>query len=192
MAHFMMKFKGKGSYGYIRQQKILTILSTLLLFALALGFFFVGYYTTGTKKNLFTVVAILGILPAAKSMVRAIMFLRYASLKKDTYDLYAERCAVLPVLYENILTTSQRSYFVPLLVYANRSLAVLCEDAGDPEALQLHLHDSLKTAGSDVTVKVFTDSRLFFKRVDEMSHHGQDQELLTADSVFSTIKALSL
>ncbi len=186
----MKAFKEKGSFCYIRQQKIITILCTLLLFALALGFFFVGYYTTGTKKNLFTVVAILGILPAAKSMVRAIMFLRYASLKKDTHSLYEERLGSLPVLYENILTTTARSYFVPLLVYAGGSLAVLCEDAGDPAALETHLHDALKTAGISVIVKVFTDSRLFFKRVEEMKKHEPDGK--AAETVFSTIKALSL
>ena len=70
----------KGTRNYINSQKKFEILRTLLYFALPLGLFLIGYITTKTKVNLMTIVAVVGCLPASKSLVGAIMFLRYKSL----------------------------------------------------------------------------------------------------------------
>ena len=63
----------KGCYGYLTRQKKKEIIKTVLFFALSLSVFAIGYATTGTKKNLLTIVAMLGFLPASKSMVSMIM-----------------------------------------------------------------------------------------------------------------------
>ncbi len=66
----------KGAYGYITNRKKFTALRTALYFAISLSLYVAGYVTTGSNKNLLTIVAVLGCLPSCKSAVNMIIFLR--------------------------------------------------------------------------------------------------------------------
>ena len=66
----------KGTSGYLRTQKNYEILRTVLYFAISLSLFIAGWVTTGSRENLLTIVAVLGCLPACKSMVSLIMILK--------------------------------------------------------------------------------------------------------------------
>ena len=66
----------KGTSGYLRTQKNYEILRTVLYFAISLSLFIAGWVTTGSRENLLTIVAVLGCLPACKSLVEMFMFLR--------------------------------------------------------------------------------------------------------------------
>ena len=61
-----MKKVEKGSYGYIQYQKKKRLLVTFILFLIPLVIFATGLIQTKTRLNLFTVVAIVGCLPACK------------------------------------------------------------------------------------------------------------------------------
>ena len=67
----------RGTRGYLRTQKIYEILRTVLYFAISLSLFIAGWVSTGSRENLLTIVAVLGCLPACKSLVEMFMFLRY-------------------------------------------------------------------------------------------------------------------
>ena len=76
----------KGQYGYITQQKKWSTARTLILFALSLSIFIIGIISTGSKENLLTVVAVLGCLPAGRSAVNTIMFLRARGCSKEAKE----------------------------------------------------------------------------------------------------------
>ena len=61
--------KYKGTFGYLDTQKVYEIIRTVLFYSISIAIFVTGYVTTGTKKNLLTIVAVLGVLPASKSLV---------------------------------------------------------------------------------------------------------------------------
>ncbi len=180
----------KGTYGYIRKQLIFEIIKTLILFAMALGIFFIGYFTLHTKKSLWSILAVLALLPASKSLVGVIMLARFKSLKNDVYERYVNAVGPIPALYENILTTSERSYFVPVICIASRSLAAFMPD-GNAKALKAHLEKVLQTAGHNVTVKVFDREDAFFERLSQLKDKAEE-EGKTYENVFDTIKAVSL
>ena len=69
----------KGTQYYLKTQRKYEILRTILYFAISLSLFIAGWITTKSRLNLLTVVAILGCLPACKSVVGMIMFIRYKS-----------------------------------------------------------------------------------------------------------------
>ena len=52
-----MKKAEKGNYGYIKYEKAKRTLITAVMFAIPLIIFFTGLGQTGTRKNLFTLVA---------------------------------------------------------------------------------------------------------------------------------------
>ena len=188
-----MKKKEKGTYGYIRQQQIYTVLRTVLLFALALGLYAIGYVTTGTNKNLLTIIAILGILPGAKSMVNMIMFLRFRSLGTEEYEQYEAARAGQDILYENILTTTQQAYDLPAIFCRNRSVCSFCAKSGDLKVLEDQIKEVLKQEKIEATVKIFPDRRLFLKRLQELSALPEtEHEAEERNEIYRIIKAMSL
>ena len=63
-----MKKAVKGTYGYIKTKRTFVLLRTILYFIISLALLFAGIISTGSRKNLLTVVAVLGCLPAAKAL----------------------------------------------------------------------------------------------------------------------------
>ena len=154
----------KGTYGYIRKQLVFEILKTILLYAMALGIFFIGYCTLHTKKSLWSILAVLALLPASKSLVGVIMLARFKSLSADEYERYSKACGDVPVLYENVLTTSEKTFFLPVICCAFQSVIALAP-ASDAAAVKEHLDNVMKTAGHKVTVKIFDKEDAFFERL---------------------------
>ena len=66
----------KGEFKYLKKQPIRTGLLTLILLLMCAGVFMIGYINKGDAKNIFTVVAVLGMLPVAKLIVSFIMYIR--------------------------------------------------------------------------------------------------------------------
>lgn len=185
----------RGTHLYIKKQSIFEIIKCIILFAMALGIFFIGYCTLGTKKSLFSVFAVLALLPASKALVGVIMFLRYRSLPDDMYDRIKNAVGTLPVLYENILTTSEKSYYIQAIVYAKGNIVALMEDGrSNVEIITTHLRNVLRNGGhKEVNIKLYKSEKDFLKRCEEMNDHFADGVVpVNADAVFTTIKAVSL
>lgn len=67
----MMKIE-KGQPGYVKARKVKYMIWTIAEFGVVIAIFVLGYMQTGTRMNLFTIVAIVGCLPAAKMLVELI------------------------------------------------------------------------------------------------------------------------
>lgn len=188
-----MKKKEKGSYGYIRRQQFLTIIRTVILFALSLGLYATGLITTGSNKNLLTVIAVLGLLPAAKSMVNMIMFLRFRSLDPASYAQYESALNGVAVLYENILTTKEQAYYLPVLACSNHTVCAYCPGSGELKELESHIRECVRTEGIDISVKIFANEQLFLDRLPGLSKMLSDAlDQKDTDRIFAVIKAVSL
>lgn len=61
----MIKYE-KGTPGYLREKLKIEILRTVVYFAIVIAVFLLGYSQTHSKKNLLTVVAVVGCLPACR------------------------------------------------------------------------------------------------------------------------------
>ncbi len=177
----------KGTYGYIRKQTVFETVKTIVMFVMAFGLFFIGYYTLHTKKSLWSILAVLALLPASRSLVGLIMLLRFRSLSNDSYLRYKEAISV-PVLYENILTTASRSFYLPVICFAKGVVTAYADIApSDVNEISSHLTTVLKNAGHNTVVKVFADESAFLKRAGELDLAGYDP-----GPVINTIKAVSL
>ena len=86
----MKKKVTKGSYEYLKNRKVQTVLWTVLLFAVSATLFIAGVVTTGTKKNLLTIVAVLGVLPATRSFVTSFMYCKAKGCSAQWYEEHHE------------------------------------------------------------------------------------------------------
>lgn len=185
----------KGNYLYIKKQFIFELIVTIVLFAMAFGLYLIGLITLKTNKSLWSVIAVLAMLPACKSLVGVIMFARFRSLSEDVYLKYTNVAGKIPCLYENVITTSKKSYYLPIIACRNNNIVAYCnvKKSDDIKTLTEHFELVLKNGGHKVaTIKIYDKEEAFLKRLSEMNSISSDDKLYSAEAIFNTIKAVSL
>lgn len=160
----------KGSYGYIRNHRAVTALRTLLYFALSIGLYIIGYVTTGTNKNLLTIVAVLGCLPACKSLVNFILFLGAEGCSetlKNEVAYYDER---LTVFYDMYFTSYQKNFSVSHMALKGNVLCGITENPKcDCNEAEKHLLQMMQQEGiKNMTVKIFSQSSKYIDRLSQL------------------------
>ena len=169
----MMTRISKGNIGYLKQRRITTILWTLLLIVVSVTLLIAGIVATGTKKNLLTVVAILGILPAARSLINAFMYCKAKGCPKEWYDAHDKELSLLVHhYYDLVFTTYERAYNVPALVIRDGNICGLCLDGKKPlKELEEHIESCLKKENLHANVAIFDfDKReQFLNRVSQLA-----------------------
>lgn len=98
----------KGRPGYLDYKLQMEILRTVLYFAIVAALFWLGYSQTHTNKNLLTIVAVVGCLPASKALVGVITRLPYRSVEKKITREIRERSANLTMVYDLVLTSKEK------------------------------------------------------------------------------------
>ncbi len=112
----------KGDAGYIRSRKIKSLIKTILQFGIVVALLILGIKQTGDKMNVLTIVAILGCLPASKSLVEFIMFLPYKSILKDMGNETKEKAPLLTFVYDMIFTSEKNIMPVDAIVISGNTL----------------------------------------------------------------------
>lgn len=164
-----MKKKAKGTYGYIKYEKKKRILLTIVMFAIPILLYVTGYVQTGTRKNLFTFVAIMGCLPASKCAVSMIMICIQKPMKAELYELFCEHVRDLTAVYETTVSSEKKNYPLPCIVICGQNVVCYSEDPKvDKEYVQQHIKKILQGNGYRSNVKIFTEQKPFLRRVDEL------------------------
>ena len=122
----------KGEFGYIRFHKKTQGIKTAVLFLIPLALFLIGYITTKTKENYFTLIAILGCLPACKEMVNVLVFFKYHSISEKLFEELSRHTAGMESVYELILTTYDITCPVSCAVISGNEIAAYTEASGIP------------------------------------------------------------
>lgn len=184
--------KYKGTKEYINTQKKYEIIRTLLYFGISISLFAAGYIQTGRKTNLLTVVAILGCLPACKSAVNVIMFLRFKSCGAVPASEIEKHCQGLHVLYDMVFTSYQKNYMISHLAVIGNTVCGYSEKPDFPENdFYKHIDPILKMDGlKDVTVKIFTDLKKYTERLEQLK--GLEDNEGRSEAVMNTLKSVVL
>lgn len=100
----------RGEYGYLKQRKKRALFHTLFMAGIGIAVFLAGLLLNKMEvSNIFTVVAVLMVLPAAKSLVAVIVLFPYKETKKEEkerLDTYAKDGDTL--LYDVVFTSSEK------------------------------------------------------------------------------------
>jgi hypothetical protein len=194
--HFMRIFSGekfKGQPGYISTQKMYEIIRTLLYFGISLSLFFIDYFTTKTKTNLLTIVAVLGCLPASKSAVSMILFLRQKGLPNETVEEIAPHVRDLIQAYDMIFTSYRINFNIAhLTIHENCIYAYTQNPKFQEKEFQKHLESILNAEQIKIgTLKVFTDLPKYLMRLDNLKDH-QENEHKKDERILEILKNVSL
>lgn len=167
-----MKKVVKGNQGYTKyEQKKRTIL-TIVMFGISLLLFFTGLIQTGTRKNWFTLIAILGVLPAAKCAVNMIMIWTQKPADQKLIELTKEKAGDLPTSFEMTITAYEGRMPLDAMVVCGNQV-VCFSSRGKREQfgfMEKHMAAILKGNGySPAKVKIFQDQKHFLERVEQLA-----------------------
>lgn len=183
----------KGQKDYLNTQKKYEIMRTVLYFAISLSLFFAGLIATKSRLNLLTLVAVLGCLPACKSLVGMIMFLKFNSISEGDAAKIEENIGSLCGLYDLVFTSYEKNYQVDHLVLKDHTLCGFSSHEKVSENLcQEHLEKMLLTSGyKGLSVKIFKNLSKYTERLKQMEQMEQDDADFR-DAVYATLKSISL
>lgn len=189
-----MKKAVKGNYGYIKAKRNRVVTRTIIFFAISLAIFVAGYITTGTRKNLFTIVAVLGCLPACKSLVNMIMFLRARGCSLSAMEAIRPFEGHLIGMYDMFFTSYQKNFAVSHMVVEDKILLAYTEDASfDYKACQEHLSTMLKQGGiRDMTITITGDLNKYCEQLKNLNDRNQETDPQKDDEVRIVLYDISL
>lgn len=167
-----MKKVAKGTPGYLRYEQKKRTVITIIMFGISLLIFFTGLIQTGTRKNLFTLVAILGVLPAAKAAVNMIMVLLQKPAEQEIVEQTREKAKDLVTSYEMVVTAYEGSMPLDAMVVCGNQ--VVCYSSRGKkdkfEFMEKHMSEILKENGyHSVKVKIFQDKKHYLDRVEQLA-----------------------
>lgn len=184
----------KGTAFYLETQGKYEIARTVLYFAISISLFVAGIVATGDKMNLLTIVAILGCLPACKSAVTMIMFLRYKGCSKEDVERLAvleqnEKCLKV---FDLVFTTYDKNFvFAHGTICGNTVALYSTMPKLDEQACLKHLQNTLALDGiKNVTIKIFSDLDKYIQRASQLQELEEDREL--SFNITRTLLSVSL
>lgn len=172
----------KGSFGYISYCKKREILKTALLFLIPLSLFAAGWITTKSRLNVLTIVAVLGMLPASKSAVLMIMYLKGHGISREEHDLYAPLMEGMTGSFDLIFTTYEKTYEIPALVIRCGNIVGISAGAYETiRDLEKHIEHSVRQEGYSVCVKFFDKKEAYMQRLGSLAKLEESEADAAAD-----------
>lgn len=179
----MKKKINKCDYGYLKRKLKTEIIKCSLLFLIPIIIIIIGYLITKTRMNIYTLVAVLGLLPAANCAVTLIMYIKAQKwicddvvYRKITEVANFERTNIRFDLY---MTGYDKSFPVQALTCIGNSLFGYSSMKDFPESkFEEHLKPLLSQNGLKVgNIKIFTNSDKFINRLESAEIEQDEYDL---------------
>jgi hypothetical protein len=162
-----MKIK-RGDFGYIKAKKRQSLRGTALMALLGGIIFLVGLLLNNmSNRNVFTVIAVLFVLPGAKSLVAFIVAFPYQSVSRERYD---RALAVLPdgmTMYTDlIITSAEKVMKLDFAAVGNGQVICLAgTEKQDISYIRSYLTKGIHNWGEGYKVKIVDSEKIFLSEL---------------------------
>lgn len=162
-----MKKVEKGKQGYLDYKKKVEIIRTILYFAIVAAVFFLGVWQTHSRKNLLTVVAVVGCLPACKALVGVITRFPYKSVSaKFAHDI-KNRSSHITCIFDMVLTSTEKFMPIQCIVISGNTIFGYAPEKTDLKYAADFIREILAMNRiKNINIKLFAESNAFKARVD--------------------------
>lgn len=178
-----MKVQRKDK-GYLEAKRKREIIKTIIYFAIPIALLIAGIMATKTRMNLLTIVAVLGMLPASRSLVTTVMYIKSKGISDEDYAQIRELTQTVTGSFDNVFTTYEKTYEVPSVVVRSGNVCgYVAKEYKTLEPLEKHLETCIKKEGYSVNVKIFENidaykTRLMSIRKLEETEQEKDLAIL--------------
>lgn len=174
----------KGDIGYLKSVKKREWIKCVLQWGCVIAFLLIGYFTTGSTLNLFTVFAVLSCLPASKATVGVIVKFPIQSISDEKINEIANRSSNLTVSYDVILTSKENIMPIECIaIYGNTVYGYVSNEKTDLEKATSYMKQFLmKNNCGKVNLKLFRDYTGFLSRVGGLNNIASIEKADTKDT----------
>lgn len=173
-----MKVK-KGDYGYLNNRKKRALIGVFAMIVAALAVFIIGLLLNKmSNRNIFSVIAVLFVLPGAKFLVRFIVTFPYYSMDMPMYERAKKHTDGKMELYSDMLiTSSEKIMYLGFIAIGNKCVVALLGNGKQEIAyIRKYLSDGVRNWGEGYKVKVFEDEKSFLKEIDSIKTEDVNEE----------------
>lgn len=183
----------KGCYGYIKYQKAFTAIRTAVYFLLSAMLYVIGVLSTGSSKNLLTVVAVLGCLPACKSLINMIMFITAKGCSDKAWKKISPYDDKLTGFYDMYFTSYQKNFPISHMVLKGNVICAYTEsEKCDCNEGEKHLEQILKQDGYiNMTIKIFNNLEKYVDRLSQLTK-SDIEDNKNRSGIIQTLRSISL
>ncbi len=179
----------KGERGYLDNQHRASLVRFLIPCVITVILTICTWVIFPQYGMVFLCLAVISAIPTAMAAVNLIMFMRFRSIGEEDHKRIEEVRGNILIFYDSVITTSEKSFFVPCIGVLNKNTMLLIPpDMKDEEALIRHLNLMSKKNGfREWNIKSFKGTDEFVKRLKVLS----DQKLKVLKKDEEMIKLIS-
>lgn len=173
-----MKEGTRGGFGYINHRKKKTCITSMIILLVAAAIFFIGLLLNKmSKANIFTIVAVLCVLPWAKQIVAFIVVFPYHSVSRERYEKVAALVQEPVKLYTDlVITSSEKVMNLDFAIVGHGQVIALVGKQGQDVAyIRKYLSEGVANWG-DYKVKILENEKLFLKEAANMTEKATREE----------------
>ena len=169
----------RGEFGYIRTRKRRALTGTLLMAVIGIAVFVVGLLLNKmSNRNIFTVIAILFVLPGAKNLVALIVTFPYYSVEKERFDKVAKVLPEKMELYTDLVITSpEKVMHLDFIAVGNgQVIGLLGNGKQELSYVRKYLTSGVHNWGSGYKVKIVDSEKTFLGELAQIEPREMDEE----------------
>lgn len=161
----------KGSFEYIKRRKRRQGLIAALFFGIAMGIFVLGLVLNKMEKtNVFTVFAVLMVLPATKYLISFIILIPYTSVSKERYEEVKAACPDgIDVWTDVVFSSAERVMMMDFMMMDQGHVICYSEKKDKVKVMEQYLRDGLSQREIKYQVEVYDDFGRFKKRLAKLT-----------------------
>jgi hypothetical protein len=131
------------------------------------------------KSNVFTIVAALAVLPAAKMLVSYIVIAPFHSVPPETYELLVASTAKEDVVYTDVVCTSADKIMnlAILVIAGNQVIGLMGKKKENRLYLQAYLRNNFKTRYYDAKIHIYEEEAQFVRTMKALVRTPVDIKL---------------
>lgn len=173
-----MKIK-RGEFGYLKYKKRVSLFGVLLMLILGISVFVAGLLLNDmSNRNIFSVIAVLFVLPGAKYLVALIVSFPYKPVSRERYEKVSSQVREGVVLYTDlVITSSEKVMHLDFVVVGyGQVIGLLGNGKQELTYVRPYLTKGVANWGNDYKVKIFDSEKKFLAELSQMKEKEVDQE----------------
>lgn len=173
-----MKIK-RGDFGYIKAKKRRSLTGTLLMVLIGVVIFLAGLFLNKmSNRNVFTVIAVLFVLPGAKFLVAYIVTFPYQSVSRERYDKVSKLLPEGMTLYTDlVITSAEKVMNLDFIAIGNGQVIGLTgPKKQELSYIRKYLTKGVQNWGEGYKVKIVDSEKTFLKELTRVELCEMDEE----------------
>lgn len=185
----------RGQYGYLKEKKQKAVFGTFLMVLIGLAIFVTGLLLNKMEAtNVFTVIAVCMVMPAAKYFVAYVVLFPYKPIEPETkerLDSYAKEGDTM--LYDVVFTSSEKVMHLDCIYVTGHQIIGYTSRAKDKvQIIQDYFKKELKLRAISYAVYIATEEKQIKDRMKLRGEENNNSDTEAKEEVLSMLRTFTV